>query len=149
MAHGAAKAEGPFDPAAAQDVARAAAEADAALAAGLALLEPAARRIEGADFTGWLRGPADAPATVVVDPGPPGGPEAARGFAEKADLTELAPRITVPLLVVDGGEDVIFGVTNGAPLAEAAPRGDTCPSRTATTSSATPAPTGCPTSPTG
>jgi pimeloyl-ACP methyl ester carboxylesterase len=210
---------------------RAAAEADDALSRALALLEPGARRVTGEGFTGWLRGPADAPATVVVVPGldsakeefldlasallarglavcavdgpgqgalaatttltphyeqvvgrvvdalgvaragvvglslggffaaraaaleprvaavatvsgpfrldwdrlpPPvrqiitgrtGGADAARDFARWVDLTDLAPRITAPLLVVDGGRDVIPGVTDGEPLARAAPRG--------------------------
>ncbi|MFE9662439.1 alpha/beta fold hydrolase [Streptomyces sp. NPDC005955] len=210
---------------------RAAAEADHALGRALALLEPDARRVSGEGFTGWLRGPRDAPGTVVVVPGldsakeefldlvsaltarglavfamdgpgqgalaagttlvpdyervvgrvvdalgvariglvglslggyfaartaaleprvaavatvsgpfrldweelpPPvrdvmarrtGGADAARAFARRVDLTALAPRITAPLLVVDGGQDVIPGVTNGAPLARLAPRG--------------------------
>ncbi|GHF74840.1 alpha/beta hydrolase family protein [Streptomyces griseosporeus] len=209
----------------------AAAEADDALGRGLALLEPGARRVSGEGFTGWLRGPADAPGTVVVVPGldsakeefldlasallarglavfamdgpgqgalaattalrpdyeqvvgrvvdalgvarvgvvglslggffaaraaaleprvaaaatvsgpsrldwdalpPPvrhiltlrtGGADAARAFARQVDLTALAPRIAAPLLVVDGGRDVIPGVTDGAPLARLAPHG--------------------------
>ncbi|MGW7478182.1 alpha/beta hydrolase family protein [Nonomuraea muscovyensis] len=209
----------------------AAAEADTAMGRALDLLEPGARRIEGAGFTGWLRGPADAAATVVVVPGldsgkeefhdvidallrrglavfamdgpgqgvlaatttvradyhhvigqaidalgtesvglvglslggyyvaesaahetrvaaavtvsgpfrldwnvlpPPlreiliqraGGEESARRFAHQVDLSALAPRITCPLLVVDGGQDVIPGVTNGEPLARLAARG--------------------------
>ncbi|MEV0196569.1 alpha/beta hydrolase [Nonomuraea sp. NPDC050691] len=52
-----------------------------------------------------------------------GGEEAARRFAGQVDLSGLAPRITCPLLVVDGGQDVIPGVTNGEPLARLAPRG--------------------------
>ncbi|MCC3775718.1 S9 family peptidase [Streptomyces sp. UNOB3_S3] len=210
---------------------RAAAEADRALGRALAVLEPGARRVSGEGFTGWLRGPADAPGTVVVVPGldsakeefldvvsallarglavfamdgpgqgslaatsvlrpdyervvgrvvdalgvarvglvglslggffaarsaaleprvaaaatvsgpfrldwaelpPPvrdilvrrtGGTDAAREFAGHADLSALAPRIAAPLLVVDGGEDVIPGVTNGEPLARLAPHG--------------------------
>ncbi|MFE3450839.1 alpha/beta fold hydrolase [Nonomuraea sp. NPDC059194] len=35
----------------------------------------------------------------------------------------FAPKITCPLLVVDGGQDVIPGVTNGEPLARLASRG--------------------------
>ncbi|MFB4289762.1 alpha/beta hydrolase [Nonomuraea sp. ATR24] len=209
----------------------AAAEADAAMERALELLEPQARRIEGPGFTGWLRGPADAAATVVVVPGldsgkeefhdlvtallrrglavfamdgpgqgalaatstvradyhhvigqvidtlrprnvglvglslggyyvaesaagesrvaaavtvsgpfrlhwddlpPPvrdlliqraGGEEAARRFAGQVDVSALAPQITCPLLVVDGGQDVIPGVTNGEPLARLAPHG--------------------------
>ncbi|AJT69295.1 hypothetical protein T261_7698 [Streptomyces lydicus] len=210
---------------------RAAAEADHALGSALTVLEPGARRVSGEGFTGWLRGPADAPATVVVVPGldsakeefldlvsallarglavfamdgpgqgvlaattslqpdyervvgrvvdalgvariglvglslggyfaartaaleprvaavatvsgpfrlgweqlpPPvrdimarrtGGADAAREFARHVDLAALAPRITAPLLVVDGGQDVIPGVTNGEPLARPAPLG--------------------------
>ncbi|MEU8551670.1 alpha/beta fold hydrolase [Streptomyces roseoverticillatus] len=210
---------------------RAAAAADRALGSALAVLEPGARRMSGEGFTGLLRGPSDAPGTVVVVPGldsakeefldlvsallarglavfamdgpgqgalaatsllqpdyeqvvgrvidalgvariglvglslggyfaartaaleprvaaaaivsgpfrldweelpPPvrdimslrtGGDDAARAFARHVDLAALAPRITAPLLVVDGGEDVIPGVTNGEPLARLAPRG--------------------------
>lgn len=195
------------------------------------MLEPGARRVSGEGFTGWLRGPADAPGTVVVVPGldsakeefldlvsallarglavfamdgpgqgvlagttvlrpdyeqivgrvidalgvarvglvglslggyfaartaalesrvaavatvsgpfrldwdelpPPvrdimsrrtGGADAARAFAGHVDLASLAPRITAPLLVVDGGQDVIPGVTNGGPLARLAAHG--------------------------
>ncbi|MFE4589877.1 alpha/beta hydrolase family protein [Streptomyces laurentii] len=50
-----------------------------------------------------------------------GGPDAARAFARRVDLTDLAPRVTAPLLVVDGDQDVIPGVTNGEPLARLAP----------------------------
>ncbi|MFC7974462.1 alpha/beta hydrolase family protein [Streptomyces cinereoruber] len=52
-----------------------------------------------------------------------GGVDAAREFARHVDLAGLAPRITAPLLVVDGGQDVIPGVTSGEPLARSAPRG--------------------------
>ncbi|NJP95817.1 alpha/beta hydrolase [Nonomuraea sp. FMUSA5-5] len=52
-----------------------------------------------------------------------GGEEAARRFAGRVDLSALAPAITCPLLVVDGGQDVIPGVTDGAALARLAPRG--------------------------
>ncbi|MFD5908746.1 alpha/beta hydrolase [Streptomyces massasporeus] len=210
---------------------RAAARADRALSRALTVLEPDARRVDGEGFTGWLRGPADAPGTVVVVPGldsakeeflglasallarrlavfamdgpgqgalaatttltpdyeqvvgrvldalgvtraglvglslggyyaartaaieprvaavatvsgpfrldwnelprpvrdimteRAGGADAARAFARRVDLSGLAPRITAPLLVVDGGRDVIPGVTNGEPLARLAPHG--------------------------
>ncbi|MFI0451567.1 alpha/beta hydrolase family protein [Actinomadura sp. 6N118] len=210
----------------------AAVEADAAMGLALKLLEPHARRIEGPGFAGWLRGPADAAATVVVVPGldsskeefhdvitalllrglavfamdgpgqgvlaasstvrsdyhrvtaqvidalgvervgliglslggyyvaesaareprvaaaatvsgpfrldwdvlpPPvrqiliqraGGQEAGRNFVRQVDLSALAAQITCPLLVVDGGLDVIPGVTNGETLARLAPRGE-------------------------
>ncbi|WP_372455454.1 alpha/beta fold hydrolase, partial [Nonomuraea ceibae] len=52
-----------------------------------------------------------------------GGEEAARRFAGQVDVSALAPQITCPLLVIDGGQDVIPGVTNGEPLARLAPRG--------------------------
>ncbi|MFF2749778.1 alpha/beta hydrolase family protein [Kitasatospora sp. NPDC058048] len=50
-----------------------------------------------------------------------GGYRAARAFVERIDLTALAPAITVPLLVVEGGEDRIPGVTAATVLAEHAP----------------------------
>ncbi|MFE6847658.1 alpha/beta hydrolase family protein [Streptomyces sp. NPDC057686] len=210
---------------------RAAVEADHALSRGLTLLEPGARRVSGEGFTGWLRGPSDAPGTVIVVPGldsakeefldlvsallarglavfamdgpgqgvlagtttfvpdyervmgrvidtlgaariglvglslggyfaartaaleprvasvatvsgpfrldweelpPPvrdimaqraGGADAAHAFVRHVDLAALAPRIVAPLLVVDGGRDLIPGVTNGEPLARLAPHG--------------------------
>ncbi|MGK5549035.1 alpha/beta hydrolase family protein [Streptomyces sp. URMC 127] len=213
------------------EAARAAAAADRALGDALALLEPEARRVSGEGFTGWLRGPAGAPGTVIVVPGldsakeefldvvsallarglavfamdgpgqgalaatsamrpdyeqvvgrvldalgvaragivglslggyfaartaaleprvaavatvsgpfrldweelpqpvrdimarRTGGTDAAREFAGHVDLAALAPRIASPLLVVDGGRDVIPGVTNGEPLARTAPHG--------------------------
>ncbi|MEU6389646.1 alpha/beta fold hydrolase [Streptomyces sp. NPDC046939] len=212
--------------------ARAAAGADEALGRALTALEPDARRVSGDGFTGWLRGPRDAPRTVIVVPGldsakeefldlasallarglavfamdgpgqgslaatttlrpdyeqivrrvvdalgvahvavvglslggyfaaraaaleprvtsvatvsgpfrldwgqlpgpvrdimaarTGGGMEAARAFARHVDLSALAPRITAPLLVVDGGRDTIPGVTNGEQLAALAPHG--------------------------
>ncbi|WP_106398432.1 alpha/beta hydrolase family protein [Actinocorallia populi] len=210
---------------------QAAKEADSAFGRALALLEPDSQRVEGEEFTGWLRGPADAPATVVIVPGMDsakeefldvasallarglavfamdgpgqdslaatttvradyhrvvgrvldalnvnragvvglslggyyaaetaaleprvaaaatvsgpfrltwselpepvrdilirraGGAEAARAFTRRVDLSALAPRITVPLLVVDGGRDDIPGVENGERLAATAPHG--------------------------
>ncbi|MGW0421005.1 alpha/beta hydrolase family protein [Streptomyces sp. NPDC003015] len=209
----------------------AAVEADHALSGALTVLEPGARRVSGEGFTGWLRGPSNAPGTVVVVPGldsakeefldlvsalltrglavfamdgpgqgvlaatttlvpdyerivgrvidalgvariglvglslggyfaartaaleprvaavatvsgpfrldweelpPPvrdiiaqraGGIDAAHEFVRHVDLTALAPRIATPLLVVDGDQDVIAGVTNGEPLARLAPHG--------------------------
>ncbi|MFF2084098.1 alpha/beta hydrolase family protein [Nocardia sp. NPDC058176] len=52
-----------------------------------------------------------------------GSVEAAETFAATVDLSGTAPRITCPLLVVDGTDDIIPGVTNGEPLARLAPRG--------------------------
>lgn len=52
-----------------------------------------------------------------------GGEEAARRFAAQVDLSELAPRIACPLLVVDGGQDVVPGMDNGEALARLAPHG--------------------------
>ncbi|MCK2212806.1 alpha/beta hydrolase [Actinomadura sp. ATCC 31491] len=208
----------------------AAAEADAAMARALELLDPDARRVEGPEFAGWLRGPAGAPVAIVVPgldsgkeefhdlvaallrrglavlamdgpgqgalaatttvradyhrvvarvvdalgarrvglvglslggyyaaesaaheprvavaatvsgpfrldwaalPDPvrlllaerAGGEDAARAFAGRVDLSALAARVACPLLVVDGGQDVIPGVTCGEALARRAPRG--------------------------
>ncbi|MDQ0681238.1 pimeloyl-ACP methyl ester carboxylesterase [Streptomyces achromogenes] len=210
---------------------RAAVESDHALSRALTILEPGARRVSGEGFTGWLRGPSDAPGTVVVVPGldsakeefldlvsalldrglavfamdgpgqgvlaagttfvpdyervvgraidalgvtriglvglslggyfaaraaaldprvaavatvsgpfrlewealpqpvrdimaqRAGGAGAAQEFVQHVDLAALAPRIAAPLLVVDGGQDVIPGVTNGEFLARLAPHG--------------------------
>jgi alpha-beta hydrolase superfamily lysophospholipase len=52
-----------------------------------------------------------------------GSQEAARAFVSRVDLSRTAPRIGVPLLVVDGTDDVIPGVENGARLAAEAPAG--------------------------
>ncbi|MFR9749429.1 alpha/beta hydrolase family protein [Nocardia sp. 004] len=209
----------------------AAAEADRASGRALTVLEPDARKISGAGFTGWLRGPADAPGTVIVIPGLDsakeefldlvsallarglavfamdgpgqgalaatthlepnyervvgriidaigiarvglvglslggyfaartaaleprvavvatvsgpfhldweqlpapirdiiiqltGGVEAARTFTAAVDLAALVPRITAPLLIVDGAQDTISGVTNGESMARLAPHG--------------------------
>ncbi|MER7000031.1 alpha/beta fold hydrolase [Streptomyces sp. NPDC000410] len=56
-----------------------------------------------------------------------GGADAAREFAHHVDLAALAPHIAAPLLVVDGGQDVIPGVTNGERLARLAPHGTYLP----------------------
>lgn len=53
-----------------------------------------------------------------------GGEAAAREFTRQVDLSGVAPRITQPLLVVDGEHDVIPGVVNGEPLARQAVRGE-------------------------
>ncbi|MGW7171098.1 alpha/beta hydrolase family protein [Streptomyces sp. NPDC054884] len=52
-----------------------------------------------------------------------GGADAAHEFVSQVDLAALAPRIAAPLLVVDGDQDVIPGVTNGESLARLAPHG--------------------------
>jgi pimeloyl-ACP methyl ester carboxylesterase len=52
-----------------------------------------------------------------------GGADAAHEFVRHVDLAALAPRIAAPLLVVDGDQDVIPGVTNGETLARLAPHG--------------------------
>ncbi|WP_395294950.1 alpha/beta hydrolase family protein [Kitasatospora hibisci] len=53
-----------------------------------------------------------------------GTPEAARAFAARVDMTGLAPAVTGPLLVVEGGEDRIPGVTNADVLADRAPHAE-------------------------
>ncbi|NEB73809.1 alpha/beta fold hydrolase, partial [Streptomyces sp. SID14478] len=50
-----------------------------------------------------------------------GSADAAREFLARVDLRGAAARIAVPLLVVDGADDVIPGVENGARLAAGAP----------------------------
>ena len=120
---------------------RAAAAADRALGRALAALEPRARRVAGEGFTGWLRGAAEGRETVLVVPGldsakeefldlasallarGPEGPKRRASSAAPSTSPPLAPRITAPLLVVDGGQDVVPGVTNGEELARAAPYG--------------------------
>ncbi|WP_433519651.1 alpha/beta hydrolase family protein [Nonomuraea sp. CA-143628] len=52
-----------------------------------------------------------------------GGEPAARDFAGQVDLSTLASQIACPLLVVDGGQDVIPGVANGESLARLTPHG--------------------------
>lgn len=73
----------------------AAAEADTAMGQALELLEPQARRIEGPGFTGRLRGPADAAATVVVIPGLDSGKEEFHDVVTallREEAARLAPR---------------------------------------------------------
>lgn len=53
-----------------------------------------------------------------------GSAEAARAFAAAVDLRRIAPRIPVPLLVVEGGTDVTPGVTTAAAAADVAPHGE-------------------------
>ncbi|MGW1678586.1 alpha/beta hydrolase family protein [Saccharopolyspora sp. NPDC002376] len=48
-----------------------------------------------------------------------GSPAAARDFADRINAAEIAPRIDQPMRVIDGGLDVIPGVTNAEPLAQA------------------------------
>lgn len=90
-------------------------------AARTAALEPrvaAAATVSGPFRLDW----AELPAPVAdILTRRTGGPDAARAFARRVDLTDLAPRVTAPLLVVDGDQDVIPGVTNGEPLARLAP----------------------------
>ncbi|MFC4061056.1 alpha/beta hydrolase [Planomonospora corallina] len=52
-----------------------------------------------------------------------GGEDAARRFTGQVDLSDLAPRIACPLLVVDGGQDTVPGMVNGEQLARLAPHG--------------------------
>jgi dipeptidyl aminopeptidase/acylaminoacyl peptidase len=53
-----------------------------------------------------------------------GDAEAAQAFAQRVDATGVAERIEQPLLVIDGGQDVIPGVTDGELLARRAPNAD-------------------------
>ncbi|MEV6211505.1 alpha/beta fold hydrolase [Kitasatospora sp. NPDC051914] len=92
--------------------ARAAAEADAAMADALARLDPGAVRIEGETFTGWLRRPAGtggpAPATVLVIPGMDSGKEEFHGVVEALLARGLAA------LALDGPGQGVRAAT-GAP----------------------------------
>ncbi|MFD8593597.1 alpha/beta hydrolase family protein [Kitasatospora sp. NPDC059646] len=53
-----------------------------------------------------------------------GGPEAARRFADGIDLRALAPYLDGPLLLVEGGEDRIPGVTNAEALSAHLPHAE-------------------------
>ncbi|MFD8481134.1 alpha/beta hydrolase family protein [Kitasatospora sp. NPDC059673] len=53
-----------------------------------------------------------------------GSPDAARDFADSLDLAALAPRLRGPLLLVEGGEDRIPGVTNAEALAADLPHAE-------------------------
>ncbi|MEV0533365.1 alpha/beta fold hydrolase [Kitasatospora sp. NPDC050463] len=53
-----------------------------------------------------------------------GSADAARAFVRRVDLTDLAPDLTGPLLVVEGGEDRIPGVTTAEALVRRAPRAE-------------------------
>ncbi|MFD7640421.1 alpha/beta hydrolase family protein [Kitasatospora sp. NPDC059795] len=53
-----------------------------------------------------------------------GSPAAARAFADSVDLAALAPRLHCPLLLVEGGEDRIPGVTNAEALAADLPHAE-------------------------
>lgn len=50
--------------------------------------------------------------------------QAAMAFCEAVDVRRFAADIHQPLLVVDGENDIIPGLTNGAALAQLAPRGE-------------------------
>ncbi|MGW4379913.1 alpha/beta hydrolase family protein [Kitasatospora sp. NPDC004531] len=53
-----------------------------------------------------------------------GNPDAAREFADHLDLAALTPRLTRPLLLVEGGQDRIPGVTNAEALAAHLPHAE-------------------------
>ncbi|MGK5551930.1 alpha/beta hydrolase family protein [Actinomadura kijaniata] len=92
-------------------------------AAVTAAREPRVRTavtVSGPYRLSWDDVPAFVHATLTLRAG---GERAARAFAGRVDLTGTAAGIGVPLLVVEGGTDVIPGVVNGAPLAAEAPRG--------------------------
>lgn len=77
--------------------------------------------VSGPTALGWGQLPAFVTETLTQRCG---SVDAAREFAHRLDLTALAGTIPRPLLVVDGGMDRIPGVTNGAPLADAALHGE-------------------------
>ncbi|WP_404867817.1 alpha/beta hydrolase family protein [Kitasatospora griseola] len=53
-----------------------------------------------------------------------GGPDAARDFADRLDLAALAPQLRGPLLLVEGGDDRIPGMTNAEALAADLPHAE-------------------------
>ncbi|MFJ8440743.1 alpha/beta hydrolase family protein [Kitasatospora griseola] len=53
-----------------------------------------------------------------------GSPEAARDFADRLDLAALAPQLRGPLLLVEGGDDRIPGMTNAEALAADLPHAE-------------------------
>ncbi|MGY0062906.1 alpha/beta hydrolase family protein [Streptomyces sp. LZ34] len=92
------------------DQAAAASEADAAMGRALELLDPGARRLEGPAFAGWLRGPADAPATVVVVPGLDSGKE------EFHEVTSALLRRGLAVFTMDGpGQGTLAATTTVRP----------------------------------
>ncbi|MDF4252164.1 alpha/beta fold hydrolase [Streptomyces sp. WMMB303] len=92
------------------DAPRAAVEADHALSRALTVLEPGARRVSGEGFTGWLRGPADAPGTVVVVPGLDSAKE------EFLDLVSVLLARGLAVFAMDGpGQGVLAATTTLVP----------------------------------
>lgn len=88
----------------------AAAAADHALGRALTALEPGARRVSGEGFTGWLRGPAEAPGTVVVVPGLDSAKE------EFLDLVSALLARGLAVFAMDGpGQGVLAGPTTLRP----------------------------------
>lgn len=77
--------------------------------------------VSGVDRMSWTELPPFVTHTLVLRTGTE---RAAKDFVARVDLSEVAPSITQPLLVVDGGQDVIPGVVNGEPLARNAQRGE-------------------------
>ncbi|MEV7120629.1 alpha/beta hydrolase family protein [Kitasatospora griseola] len=53
-----------------------------------------------------------------------GSPDAARDFADRLDLAALAPQLRGPLLLVEGGDDRIPGMTNAEALAADLPHAE-------------------------
>jgi pimeloyl-ACP methyl ester carboxylesterase len=89
---------------------RAAVEADHALSRALTVLEPGARRVSGEGFTGWLRGPSDAPGTVVVVPGLDSAKE------EFLDLVSALLARGLAVFAMDGpGQGVLAATTTLVP----------------------------------
>lgn len=74
------------------------------------MLEPGARRMSGEGFTGWLRGPADPPGTVVVVPGLDSAKE------EFLDLVDALLARGPAVFAMDGpGQGVLAATTTFVP----------------------------------
>ncbi|GIG67906.1 alpha/beta hydrolase family protein [Phytomonospora endophytica] len=94
------------------------------LGARAAAYEPRVRALVAVSGPGELRWPELVPYVSDTFRRRTGGEAAARAFAANVDGNGLAPKLTVPTLVVEGGKDEIPGVGNLAELAGAAKQGE-------------------------
>ncbi|WP_237534510.1 hypothetical protein [Streptomyces sp. SID3343] len=81
----------------------------------------AAALISGPYRLDWAELPPFVTETLTVRSG---SPAAAREFAQRVDLSDLAARITCPLRVVEGGTDITPGVVNAEAAARESARGE-------------------------
>ena len=86
--------------------------------------EPRLRAVAAISGVGSMNWPELPPFVTETLTQRAGGERAAQEFARQIDVTHVAGKVTQPLRVVDGECDVIPGATNGAVLADAAPRAE-------------------------